>query len=209
MEDLSRFADAEDEQTDEQAQQLISLIHALEVSEDGILTSEAMVKSTKATARKLKEESIPNHLGAATEWTGLGYKVKIAESLFASIKKDCKEEAFKHLEKIGHGGIVKRAITIDFGGGTVLTDAMLESIMPEVQQLVEQKLTLLAREANTNPETGEVRPVTIESAIEKGYSVHGGSLKKLAKELQVQGDYLPAEIFNVFPQRIAKITQTN
>lgn len=206
--EFEKYRDAEDEQTDEQAQQLLSLIDTLTKSEDMVVDSEAQLKSSKANVRKLKEESIPEQLGSATEWTGLGYKIKITESLHASIKKDCKEQAFTHLESIGHSDIVKRAITVDFGGGTVLTDEMLEAVMPEVQQLVEHKLTLLAREAHTDPETGEVRPITIESAVTKGYSVHGGSLKKLAKELQEEGNYLPADIFNVFPQRVAKVNPT-
>lgn len=207
--DLDKYSDAEDGETEEYGATLLELVNALEDSQAGLLDSEASKKLNEALIRKFKEEAIPNHLGSAEEWTGLGIKVKIKESLFASIKKDMQEQAFQHLESIDKTEIVKRAITINFGGGTVLTNSMLEAVMPELQALVEHKLTLLAREAHTDPETGEVRPITIESSITKGYTVHKSTLGKLAKDMQEKGDYLPSEIFHVFNKRVANVTHTN
>jgi hypothetical protein len=115
-------------------------------------------------------------LGMETFTTTSGLKVKIKETIRASIPKENPTASLNWLRENGHGGVIKRTVKLEFGKGK-------DEQADEIVQTLRTGGYDVSDEAN----------------------VHFMTLGALAKELLTSGQDMPADLFGIHRQRVSKI----
>lgn len=140
---------------------------------------EAKLEKARESLREISERKIPelmDSLGMEEFKTSTGLKIKIKTSIRCSITKERQEVAFKWLRDNGHGGLIKRVVSVSFGKGE---DESAEELFKELI-------------------------VEYEGAEDKA-AVHPSTLASFVKEQLADGEDFPMEIFGVHRQRTAVI----
>ncbi len=140
---------------------------------------EEQLKKAKAAVTELAEKDIPelmDSLGVAEFKTTAGFKIKITETIRASIPDANKPAAMAWLDAHGHGGLIKRSIVVAF-------DREQQEAAQELQAELETKFENVKSDL-------KVEPSTLRAFI-------GEQLEK--------GEPIPLQLFGAWQQRIAKI----
>ena len=146
-----------------------------------VVSLEEQVKEAKEALRDVKERRLPDlmdELGSVVFETPDGVVIKIAEAIRGSIPAANAEQAFAWLEEHGHGALVKRTITVEFGKGEEQWADRFE------RDCARRKKPLnLARRRGVHPQTLQA---FVRGQLEEGVDV-------------------PMDTFGVFRQRFAKV----
>lgn len=140
---------------------------------------EAQLEKAREEYRDISERKIPelmDELGMEEFKTKTGLKIKIKETIRASIPKAKQDAAFDWLRNHGYGGLVKRFVSVSFGKGE---DEMAEEAFRELIQRYE--------------------------GVDDKSSVHPSTLKAFINERLAEGDEIPMDLFGVHRQRSAVI----
>ena len=141
--------------------------------------AEALLKEAKERVRLIREETIPNAM-AELCITRLdladGQVLTISQEVYASIPADKTTEAFEWLCKNGHGGLIKTAVTTQYGKG---------------ERDVAEALAIELCGRGLNTDLSE--------------KVHPSTLKAFLKEQIRDGKPCPMDLFGARPVIIAKI----
>lgn len=144
------------------------------------LTSE--VKDAKEEVRRLQEEDLPElmrELGLSEIKLADGASVKVVDEVDCNISEERRFRAHEWLTDNGFGGIIKSAITVEFGRD-------------------EHAEALEAAE--------KIHDVTGRDALLKE-GVHPQTLKAFVKEQMAAGVTVPQELFGIRPYSKAKLTK--
>jgi len=142
----------------------------------------ADLKEAKETVRHLSENIMPELLDEAGQSEDIvveGMRIKIATAIRGSIPAGNEAKAFGWLEEHGHGNLIKRQFTIDFGKDD---DKWADKFERDMAQ---RKKALNSKRKKT------VHPQTLVSFIK-------GQLE--------EGTNIPMDTFGVHRQRFTKVT---
>lgn len=147
------------------------------------LAAAAELKRVGDALRQVSEVDLPQ---AMTE-VGLsefklvdGSAVAIETKTSASIPKARAAEAYAWLREHGHGDLIKRAVTVNFGRGE--------------DELAAELLSFLSEELGEQP-------------VKDAETVHAQTLGAFVRERLAEGDDLPGDLLGVFTLRRAVITR--
>lgn len=143
---------------------------------------EGDLKQAEDAAKHIREKVLPDLMEKAETniWTGLdGVAVEIKQVLRAGIPKDNPEAAFKFLEDVNYGDVIKNLIVIEFNRGEEAWAAKFK------RDLAQRK-----------------KPV--RATIKR--SVHPQTLLATLRELLAKGTKVPMETFQAIQQRTAFVT---
>lgn len=101
-----------------QLAELADLANQLYLADAKIMTAESELKTAKAARAVLAEKAIPElmaNVGMAEFTTSSGLKLKIKPFMAVSIPEERRAEAYVWLEENGHGGLIKRTLSVAFG----------------------------------------------------------------------------------------------
>lgn len=186
-EDVFALASEEAEQSlvisDDALEAVAQLANRQQRLEDEITFIENNLAMKKKELQRVQEHDIPE----AMDRVGLeefklvgGGKVKVSTFYTASISAERKPAAISWLDDHGHGGLVKTAVSLEFGKGE------LDKAKEFLDWLNEQR-------PDVDPELDQ--------------SVHWQTLRAFVREQIESGAALPQELFGVFIGRKAKITR--
>lgn len=140
---------------------------------------EAELNKAREAYRDLAERQVPelmDQIGIPEFRTNSGLKIKIDETIRASIPKAKAPLAFAWLKANGHGSLIKRVVQVAFGKGE---DERAEELRERL--------------------AGEEFPV------EDNASVHPSTLAAFVREKLRDGEEIPLDLFGVHRQRVSKI----
>lgn len=178
-----QFADfrTDDAPTNEGMAKLDELIQELDQAETSVLEAEAVLKKAQDVRNTLVEHTIPEHmadeLGLEEVKTKDGLKVKITKTIRASMGKH-KSQALAWLEANGHGGLIKRTLSVAFN---------------KDEQDEAARLAQSLREGNYD--------------VAANMKVEAATLSAFVREQLEAGVDVPADVFGVFEQRKVKVTK--
>lgn len=144
-------------------------------AEQLVLAKTEELKAAQDALAVIAERDLPalmEELGMEMFQTSSGLVIKIKETIRASIPKSCKGRALDWLREDGHGALIKRAISAEFGRDE---DAAAEKLAEE----------LLAR----------------GYLVEDDASVHPSTLSAFVREALADGREIPMDLLGVFRQR--------
>lgn len=147
--------------------------------EAAVEQAEQALKKVKEDLRLISEVALPEKmeaLGMETFTTTHGLKIKVKETIRASLPKENPGASLNWLREQGHGGVIKRVVKLEFGMGQ-------DTVADEVGALLEEHGHGFTDESN----------------------VHFMTLGALAKERLTAGKDMPSELFNIHRQRVAKL----
>lgn len=159
--------------------ELSALAGALVEAERDVESAEALLKSRKETARRLREESLPaamQELGLSKVRLESGETIEVKQDVYASIPAEKKEAAYAWLEQHDFGGLIKTAVSVDFGRG----------------ELDEAKGFLLRLQGEG-------------FAPDFSRSIHAQTLKAFLNEQIRDGKDIPLDLFGAMPVFVAKV----
>jgi hypothetical protein len=154
-----------------QLAQLTDLVDQMAAEEQRVAEIELELQRAKATVRSFAENRIPELMravGVETITTSSGLVVGLKTNYRASPKVADRERAWAWLEEHGHGGLLKRNLTVGFGRGE---DELAAELLEQLQ----------AKFSNVKEDRG----------------VHPQTLKAWAKEMIESGQDLPMDVFGV------------
>ena len=140
---------------------------------------EARLERERDILRDLSERVIPekmDELGVQELKTSSGLRIKIKESIRASIPKALLGKAYGWLAENGYGGLIKRNVSVKFGKGE---DEQADALVTELLERFE---------------------------IEDNRLIHPSTLKAFVSEQLSSGVEIPLELFGVYRQRVSVIT---
>jgi hypothetical protein len=82
-----------------------------------VLLVEAELREAQKSVKDIEEGTLPavmDELGVASFQTISGFQIEIEEAIHPSVLVDNRQRFFHWLEEHGHGGLIKRAVTIAF-----------------------------------------------------------------------------------------------
>ena len=141
------------------------------------------LEAIKMRITDLSERQIPelmDSLGVAHFRTTSGFEISVRKTIRASIPVSRREEAMEWLDAHGHGGIVKRNITVGFNRDQEQDAATLESELGE-------------RFENVKTDR-KVEPSTLRAFI--------------AGQLEA-GAEVPLDLFGAWEQRVARVSRSD
>lgn len=159
---------------------LSELAKAMFDAEEAVRKADEKLKEEKAKLRGIAERDIPalmDQCGVSEFATTTGLKLKIKRLIRASISKANLLKAVAWLDKHGHGGLVKRNVSIDF-----------------TRQQEEEAKGL----------ADELREKGFENVATK-HAVHAGTLSAWVKERRSNGEAVPEKLLGVSEHTVAKI----
>lgn len=168
--------------TDQGVSTLANLGQALVKAELDVLKAEAELKKAQDLRKDIEERQIPDAMReAGVEELKLagGVVIGIEEVLGVTVRKDNKQRVLNWLEKEGHGGIIKRKLSVTFN---------------KDQQDEASNLIKVLVEEHGMP-TKEEREYASQT------------LKKIVRERREAGLPVPDDIINVYSAEKAKITK--
>lgn len=163
--------------------ELAQLAHLAELQAQAqarVADLEAQLNSAREELRDISERQVPelmDQIGIGEFTTTSGLKVKVDETIRASIPKAQAPRAFAWLKEHGHDAMIKRVVSVSFGKGE---DDMAEAL--------------------------QNRLIQDHYEVEGGASVHPSTLSAFIREKLKAGEEVPLELFGVHRQRVSKIT---
>ena len=139
---------------------------------------EAQLNAAREELKDIAERQVPelmDQIGVAEFRTASGLKIKIDETIRASIPKAKAPLAFAWLKANGHGGLIKRVVAVQFGKGE---DEKAEELHKQLESAY---------------------------PVEDSAAVHPSTLAAFVREKLRDGEELPLDLFGVHRQRVAKI----
>ena len=158
--------------------QVVSLIHELEEAEELLAICQEEFKRIQERVRALSQHEIPTlmtEIGMSEFRMEDGRKVTVGSKVRCSIPKANYAEAMRWLDEAGHGGLIKRTITVGFGRDSE----------DSAHELAEK----LAEEYDVK-EGQKVEPMTMTAHIRQ-------QLK--------DGEAFPMELFGAYEQKFTKV----
>lgn len=140
---------------------------------------EAQLNKAREDLKDLAERRVPelmDKIGIEEFRTSTGLKIKVAETIRASIPKAASHRAFAWLREHDHAAMIKRVVSVAFGKGE---DNNAEQL---AQDLADRGLM-----------------------PEDHASVHPSTLAAFVREQLKAGEELPLDLFGVHRQRVSKI----
>ena len=159
--------------------ELRRLADELEAAQEEVVRLEVLLKNAQEKATELSEITIPEKMAAVglTELaTPSGFRLAIEEAVFAHITKAREDEAYRWLDVNGHGGMIRRELTVAFNR--------------------EQGDAATALHAELR---GKFAGVT------QKWAVNAQTLKAWARHMLEDGENVPLETFGIHTKRVAKI----
>lgn len=158
-----------------------------------LIDKEALIAEKQEELRQLQTEyrqiaevdlpTVMEEIGMADFTLSDGRKVEIDVSFHASITEANRAAAFKWLRENNRGGIIKRAVSMEFGKGE---DDKAQKYVDWLKKKYPDR----------------------EDKIKDAESVHPQTLKAFVREMMEEGEELPESI-SVFRKTEAKIKQDN
>jgi hypothetical protein len=145
---------------------------------------EEQIKIRKAALQKVSESDIPeamDELDMQEFKLRDGRKITLEQSYHAKIAEKNRPVAFSWLRETGHGGVIKRVISVAFGSGE---DREARNFL----RRLERSKTLRDKEVKDKED------------------IHPQTLKALMRELKEEGEEFPEDAFGLYVRRYAKIT---
>jgi len=139
---------------------------------------EAQLNKAREELRDIAERQVPelmDQIGIGEFKTTTGLKIKIDETLRASIPKDKAPLAFAWLKNNGHGSLIKRVVSVAFGRGE-------DEKADELRQRLAD-----------------------EFEVDDNDSVHHSTLAAFVREKLRNGEEVPLDLFGVHRLRVSKI----
>ena len=180
MSDYSEFL--KDTPSDDALSKLAGLVAELHLAESDVLRCERTLKDAQVRARDMAEKQIPEHMiemGLAEFKTIDGVKIELKSSLHVTPKKDDRPAVLAWLEKLGHGNLVKRIVSVAFNR--------------DQEKEASSLLTFLVQEQGF--------PAKAERKVESS------TLKKFVADRLAAGQEVPMELLGVFQYKYAKIVE--
>lgn len=168
--------------TDQGVSTLANLGQALVKAELDVLKAEAELKKAQDLRKDIEERQIPDAMReAGVEELKLagGVVIGIEEVLGVTVRKDNKQRVLNWLEKEGHGGIIKRKLSVAFNKDQQDEASNLIKVLVEEHGMCTKE--------------------------EREYSSQ--TLKKIVRERREAGLPVPDDIINVYSAEKAKITK--
>jgi len=160
--------------------QLSALAERQAAAQAKVADLEAQLNKAKEELRDIAERQVPelmDRIGIDEFKTTTGLKIKIDETIRASIPKAKAPLALAWLKQNGHGSLIKRVVSVTFGRGE--------------DEKAEQLLKKLNDELHLEAEDNS--------------SVHPSTLAAFVREKLRNGEEVPLDLFGVHRQRVAKI----
>jgi hypothetical protein len=152
-------------------------------AEERVAQLEAKLKIAQAQVMDIAERQIPevmDNLGVRSFTTQNGYKVEVQKKIRASIPAGNKDSAYNWLDENGHGGLIKRSISVAFNREQEKTARELQAQLSDQFENVK--------------EDRKVEPSTLTAFIRE--------------QLEV-GASIPLDLFGAWEQRVARISRTD
>lgn len=170
----------DDAPTDDGMARLDELLDQLERAESDVVQAEMVLKQVQRARDTLAEQTIPefmsDNLGLEEVKTKDGLKVKIKKTIRASMGKR-KSEGLAWLEKHGHGGLIKRTLSVAFD-----------------------------RDEQSNA-TALAQQLQEEYDVKQEMKVEASTLAAFVREQLEAGVDVPSDIFGIFEQRKVQVTR--
>lgn len=158
--------------------QLSALAERQAAAQAKVADLEAQLNKAREELRDIAERQVPelmDRIGIDEFKTTTGLKIKIDETIRASIPKAKAPLALAWLKNNGHGSLIKRVVSVTFGRGE------------------EEKADELCRR------------LAGEFEVDDNASVHPSTLAAFVREKLRNGEEIPLDLFGVHRQRVAKI----
>lgn len=158
--------------------QLSALAEEQAKAEAEVADLEAQLTAAREKVRDLAERKVPelmDQIGIEEFKTSSGLKIKVAETIRASISQANGPRAFAWLREHGNAAMIKRIVSVAFGKGE---DEKAEALVKELGEKFE---------------------------CEDKTSVHPSTLSAFVREKLAKGDELPLDLLGVHRQRVSKI----
>jgi hypothetical protein len=165
--------------SDDAMAELSRLVSRMAQEAQAVERLEEELKKAKKVHTETAEQAIPNlmdSLGITEFSTTEGFKIKIKESVHASINKDNSQAALAWVEAHGYGRMIKNQFTVTY---------------PTDQGEIAEALRKYLEENHANYKQKE--------------SIHPSTLKAWARELLEEGKDIPLELIAVYRKRVAKV----
>lgn len=163
-------------------EELHSLVRDLEQAEREVNQRKIELARAETRERDLREILIPElmqSMGIKKIETSDGINVSVEDDVYAKISHDNSPEAFKWLDDNGHGGMVKRKVTVEFNR--------------DQEDTVKELVTKLRIDF---PQTREEKKVESQT------------LKAWVRRRRKEGKPVPEELFGVHVRPVAKISRS-
>jgi len=161
--------------------QVKALADLLVAAETNVTACEAQFTQAKETRRRIQEDDLPElmrELGLKEVALEDGSKVAVVDEVSCAITVERRPAAHAWLTSHGFGGLIKSAITIEFGRDEF---EKAKTYVAEIEQLTEHRAEL-------------------------DEAVHPATLKAFLKEQLEAGTPLPTELFGMRAYSKAKLT---
>lgn len=158
---------------------VVAMVEYIESLGKTLADAEAHVKELKEIQRRAIEIDLPDAMGEAglsSFSTSTGRKVSLETFVSGSIPKSKQAEAFAWLRLHGHGGLIKRELSVAFGKGDDATASEIRRFLEHRSLQVEDKET-----------------------------IHSSTLAAWARECLASGEAIPLELLGIYTAVRAKI----
>lgn len=139
---------------------------------------EALLETARANLRGYAEQKVPelmDQIGLSEFATASGLRIKIQETIRASIPKAAAFRAFAWLRENGHAAMIKRTLSVALGKGE------------------EERAEKLHAMLDAEFEVSDVE------------NVHPSTLAAFVREKLQEGEEVPIDLFGVYRQRVSKL----
>lgn len=140
---------------------------------------EAELTAARESLRDYAERQVPDmmdQVGMAEFKTASGLKIKIEETIRASIPKASAPSAFAWLREHGHAAMIKRVISVALGKGEEERAQKLHDMLDS------------------------------EFEVDDAQNVHPSTLSAFVREKLRDGEDVPLDLFGVFRSRVSKLS---
>lgn len=158
--------------------QLARLAEQQAAAQSKVANLEAQLNKAREELRDIAERQVPelmDQIGIGEFKTATGLKIKIDETIRASIPKAKAPLALAWLKQNGHAAIIKRVVAVAFGKGE---DEKADELL---------------------------RRLADEFEVDDTSSVHPSTLSAFVREKLREGEEVPLDLFGVHRQRVSKI----
>ncbi len=160
--------------------QLTQLAEQQAFAQAKVADLEAQLNKAREELRDIAERQLPelmDQIGIGEFKTTTGLKIKIDETIRASIPKAKAQLALAWLKNNGHGSLIKRVVSVSFGRGE---DEQAEQLVKKLNE-------------------------ELHIEAEDSASVHPSTLAAFVREKLRNGEEIPLDLFGVHRQRVSKI----
>ena len=117
----------------EETRSLARLIQDLEDAEIAVEVAEAELKARRITVQELKRNAIPELMAHMhmEEFSNGDLSVKVKKGIFSSVTQERAAAVHKWLEENGHGGLIKREVSVPFAMNQAEQAAELRGLLDQ------------------------------------------------------------------------------